>query len=85
VDKANLADEICHIIENPYSSDEERIRASDEYSYMRATINKAAENYSTILTPSAVDEAPVGLDNMGSAAFNTMWTASVAPPHRSIL
>jgi hypothetical protein len=43
---------------------------------MRHTINSLAENYSVILTPSAVDEAPLGLDDMGSPAFNTIWTAS---------
>jgi hypothetical protein len=46
--------------------------AYDTYACMRHTINSLAENHSVTLTPSAVDEAPLRLDDMGSPAFNTM-------------
>lgn len=77
VDKTNLAAEIRDIVENTSKyTNKESVEASDTYSSMRHTINNLAKNYSVILTPSAVDEAPLGLDDMGSATFNTMWTAS---------
>ncbi|OBT66903.1 hypothetical protein VE03_04220 [Pseudogymnoascus sp. 23342-1-I1] len=77
VDKANLAAEIRDIVENISNyTYKERVEASDTYSGMRHIINNLAKNYSVILTPSAVDEAPLGLDDMGSATFNTMWTAT---------
>ncbi|KAM5349181.1 hypothetical protein ACJ41O_009004 [Fusarium nematophilum] len=86
MDKANLADEIHDIVEgNSNGSRKERIEGSGMYSNMRRIINDLAKNYTAILTPSAVDEAPLGLDDMGSAVFNTMWTASISgvffPPH----
>lgn len=78
LDKKSLAAEICDIVENKFNSThEERVHASDTYARMRRIINDLAANYSAILTPSAIDEAPLGLDSMGSATFNTMWTVSV--------
>ncbi|KAF4463201.1 amidase [Fusarium albosuccineum] len=56
----------------------ERMEASDKYSKTRDTINDLAKNYTAILTPSAVDEALLGLDDMGEATFNTLWTASAS-------
>lgn len=77
VDKMNLAPEIRSIVENTSNyTHKERLEAFDTYANIRRTINNLAENYSVILTPSAVDEAPLGLDDMGSAVFNTLWTAS---------
>ncbi|KAF5005054.1 hypothetical protein FDECE_8470 [Fusarium decemcellulare] len=79
LDKTNLADEICGIVENTSNvTYRERMEASDKHSKMRDTINDLAKNYTVILTPSAVDEAPLGLDDMGEATFNTLWTASAS-------
>ncbi|CAI7615000.1 unnamed protein product [Penicillium glandicola] len=78
VDKENLAAEIRDLVENTANyTKKERMEAFDAYARMRDIVNNLAENYSVILTPSAVDEAPLGLDDMGIATFNTMWTASV--------
>ncbi|KAI2467946.1 amidase signature domain-containing protein [Annulohypoxylon bovei var. microspora] len=81
VNKMNLAPEICSIVENTYSNytHTERTEAIDTYASMRHVINNLADNYSFILTPSAVDEAPLGLDDMGNAAFNTPWTGFHMP------
>ncbi|KAF5536442.1 amidase [Fusarium phyllophilum] len=80
IDKGKLADEICDIVENASNiTHEERIEASDRYSVMRDTIDDLARRYTVILTPSAVDEAPLGLDDMGSATFNTLWTGFHMP------
>lgn len=77
VDKANLATEICHLVENTGNyTRKDYIEASEAYARMRSAVNELAAQYCVILTPSAVDEAPLGLDDMGSATFNTLWTAS---------
>jgi len=79
VDKTKLAEEIRDIVENTSNiSHKGRVEASDTYASMRRVINNLAETYSVILTPSAVDEAPLGLGDMGSATFNTMWTAGAS-------
>ncbi|KAI1358545.1 amidase signature enzyme [Xylaria arbuscula] len=80
VDKINLALEICHIVENASNyTRKERVQAYDTYTHMRHVIDNIAKRYSVILTPSAIDEAPLGLDNMGSATFNTLWTGFHMP------
>lgn len=77
INKTDLAPEIRGIVENAFNyTKKERVQASDTYTNMRQIINNLAEQYSVILTPSAIDEAPLGLGDMGSAAFNTLWTAS---------
>lgn len=52
----------------------EQVKALDTYASMRRAMNGLDENYSVIIAPSAVDEAPVGLGDVGEATFNTMWT-----------
>ncbi|KAH6995279.1 amidase signature domain-containing protein [Ilyonectria destructans] len=80
IDKENLAPEICDIVENKSNGTREGLlRASDTYANMRKIVNDLADNYSVILTPSAVDEAPLGLSDMGCAHFNTMWTGFHMP------
>ncbi|OTA95498.1 hypothetical protein M434DRAFT_202675 [Hypoxylon sp. CO27-5] len=80
IDKTRLAPEIRSIVENTSKyTHKERIEATDTYTNMRHIINNLAENYSVILTPSVVDEAPFGLDDMGTAAFNTLWTGFHMP------
>jgi Asp-tRNA(Asn)/Glu-tRNA(Gln) amidotransferase A subunit family amidase len=77
VDKPNLSPQVCRLVENHSNyTRKEIVEASDTYSEMRRSMNRLAENYSVILTPSAVDEAPLGLGDMGAATFNTMWTVS---------
>jgi Asp-tRNA(Asn)/Glu-tRNA(Gln) amidotransferase A subunit family amidase len=76
-DKANLAAEIHSLVENTTNyTNKERIEATDTYARMGDMVNGLAENYSVILRPSAVDEAPLGLGDMGVVMFNTLWTAS---------
>lgn len=73
--KTRLDPEIRDMVENTLNyTHRERMDAIDRYATFRHTINNIAQNYSVILTPSAVDEAPIGLGDMGSPAFNTLWT-----------
>ncbi|TPX16996.1 uncharacterized protein E0L32_012355 [Thyridium curvatum] len=77
VGKEKLAPQIRGIVENTSNvTNKQRTEACDTYASMRRAINDVAKDYSIIIAPSAVDEAPLGLDDMGSATFNTMWTAS---------
>ncbi|KAI8718372.1 Amidase domain-containing protein [Fusarium sp. LHS14.1] len=86
VDKANLAVEIQEIVENISNyTHQEMTKACTTYFKMRDMVNKVAEHYTVILTPSAVDEAPLGLDDMGSLIFNTLWTASASGFHMPVI
>jgi Asp-tRNA(Asn)/Glu-tRNA(Gln) amidotransferase A subunit family amidase len=79
VNKANLAAEIRDMVENTSNNThKEMTEACGTYSKMRDMVNKLAENYTAILTPSAVDEAPIGLGDMGSPTLNTLWTISAS-------
>ncbi|KAH8685005.1 amidase signature domain-containing protein [Ilyonectria robusta] len=80
IGKESLAQEICDIVENTSNGTREGlVRASETCASMREIVNDLADNYSVILTPSAVDEAPLGLSDMGRAHFNTMWTGFHMP------
>ncbi|KAI0884184.1 amidase signature enzyme [Annulohypoxylon maeteangense] len=80
VNKTNLSPDVRGIVENTYNyTHKEVMEATDAYASMRRAVNKLAEDYSFILAPSVVDEAPLGLDDMGSAAFNTLWTGFHMP------
>ncbi|RJE19131.1 Amidase [Aspergillus sclerotialis] len=60
------------MVENTANYTNENVmEALDTYAEMRGIINDMAKNYSVTLTPGAVDEAPLGLGDMGSATFNT--------------
>ncbi|KGO68016.1 Amidase [Penicillium italicum] len=79
VGKAELSPEIQSLVENASNhTHEELVEASATYARMRELVNNLAKSYSVILTPSAVDEAPMGLGDMGSATFNTLWTVGAS-------
>ncbi|RWA13933.1 hypothetical protein EKO27_g1213 [Xylaria grammica] len=56
-----------------------QLEAYDGIAALRPKIDKIAKEYAAILTPSVIDEAPVGLESTGSPAFNVMWTALHTP------
>lgn len=76
MNKAKLHPEIQSIVESNYTR-KEIVQEMDRYARLRPIFDKIAANYSAIITASAVDEAPLGLSDMGSAAFNWFWTVSV--------
>ncbi|KAI0409952.1 amidase [Xylaria palmicola] len=55
------------------------LEAYDGLAALRPNIDEIAKRYAAIITPSVVDEAPVGLGSTGSPAFNSMWTALHTP------
>ncbi|KAJ6023900.1 amidase signature domain-containing protein [Penicillium herquei] len=80
IGKAELSPEIQNFVENGSNhTHSELVEASDEYTRMRELVNNLAQNYSVILTPSAVDEALLGLGDMGSPTFNTFWAGFHMP------
>jgi Asp-tRNA(Asn)/Glu-tRNA(Gln) amidotransferase A subunit family amidase len=46
---------------------------------MRARLDLAFADFDAILTPSAIDEAPLGLSDTGPITFNFLWTAAHTP------
>ncbi|KAH7318108.1 amidase signature domain-containing protein [Stachybotrys elegans] len=79
MDKSKLGPEMRALLEDFKSTHKERVDATDTYNDMRRIMNGLSLQYSAIIAPSAADEAPVGLDDMGSAIFNTMWTGFHMP------
>jgi Asp-tRNA(Asn)/Glu-tRNA(Gln) amidotransferase A subunit family amidase len=69
-------------VENKYKiSRASQLEALDGVSALRPEIDKIASQYAAILTPSAIDEAPVGLEHTGSPCFNIIWTVEPLPAH----
>ncbi|KAI0855505.1 amidase [Xylaria cubensis] len=56
-----------------------QLEAYDGIAALRPKIDEIAKKYAAILTPSVVDEAPVGIESTGSPAFNSIWTALHTP------
>ncbi|CAK7217409.1 hypothetical protein SEUCBS140593_003197, partial [Sporothrix eucalyptigena] len=54
-------------------------KAFDNIAAARPVVDEIAGRYAALLTPSVVDEAPVGTAFTGSAAFNCIWTALHTP------
>jgi len=76
-DKGGLDPEIQRLVENSANfTHRETLQALDTLASMRSLVDDLAAKFSAILTPSVIDEAPLGLGGIGSAAFNTLWTVS---------
>ena len=77
MDKRKISQEIRDLVENKSNfTRDETVEASDQYARMRPIFDKIAADFSAIITPSAIDEAPLGLDDMGDPDFNFIWTLS---------
>lgn len=57
----------------------DQLKAFDELAAMRPKLDALSEKYAAIIGPSALDEAPSGHENTGSAAFCGPWTAMHMP------
>jgi Asp-tRNA(Asn)/Glu-tRNA(Gln) amidotransferase A subunit family amidase len=79
--KAKLDPQIQTIVENKINiTRAERLEATDKLAGLRPTVDELFAKYSAIVTPSAVDEAPIGLHDMGLPYFNTIWTVRNRSP-----
>ncbi|KAK5701677.1 hypothetical protein LTR97_004495 [Elasticomyces elasticus] len=79
-DKSKLDQKIRDLVENKANHTlKETIEATERYAAMRTIFDKFAEGYSAIITPSAPDIAPLGIDDMGPSTFNFLWTGLHGP------
>jgi len=73
--ETKLDPEIRAFVENASSIPREEVRrACDRFAALRPVFDEIAAKYSALVTPSAADEAPLGIDDMGDAIFNFVWT-----------
>lgn len=78
MDKTQLDPKIRGFVENEGNfTIDDTLKATDMYATMRSAFDQFAAGYSAIITPSAQDIAPVGLDDMGDSSFNFLWTVSI--------
>lgn len=78
--KTKLDPDVRAFVEDaPKFSREEVRQAFDYFAALRPVFDKIATQYSALITPSATDEAPLGLGDMGSPVFNSVWTAAHMP------
>ena len=57
----------------------DQLKAFDELAVMRPKLDALASRYSAIIAPSVLDEAPLGLESTGNAAFCAPWTVMHMP------
>uniref|UniRef100_A0A8H7K612 Amidase domain-containing protein n=1 Tax=Bionectria ochroleuca TaxID=29856 RepID=A0A8H7K612_BIOOC len=80
ISKEQLQPFIADHVENSTEiSRAEQLEAFDGVATLRPKFDKIAAKYTAIITPSAIDEAPLGQKFTGSAAFNVIWTALHTP------
>lgn len=72
LDKTRLAPNLREHIERPLSevSRKDQLEAFDGIAKLRPRFDEIASSYAAILTPSAIDEAGVGLDYPGNSVFS---------------
>jgi Asp-tRNA(Asn)/Glu-tRNA(Gln) amidotransferase A subunit family amidase len=78
VDKTQIHESLVGHVEGVKGfSRAEELAAFDGVAMLRPRIDEIAGRYAALLTPSVPDEAPLGTESTGSAAFNGMWTVCI--------
>lgn len=78
--KTMLHQEIRALVEKALLIPHKEVRqAHDHLVLLRVALDQVATKYTTLITPSAADEATLGLGYMGAADFNFVWTAARKP------
>jgi Asp-tRNA(Asn)/Glu-tRNA(Gln) amidotransferase A subunit family amidase len=70
---------VGHVENKDKHTRKDQLKAFDALAAMRPKMDAIADEYAAIISPSVIDEAPVGHDNTGSTAFNVLWTAMHTP------
>ncbi|KAI0853484.1 amidase signature enzyme [Daldinia vernicosa] len=70
---------VDHVENKSQTSRAAQLEAFDGVAALRPRFDAIAGKYAAVLTPSVVDEAPVGTEFTGDPAFNKMWTALHVP------
>jgi Asp-tRNA(Asn)/Glu-tRNA(Gln) amidotransferase A subunit family amidase len=80
-DKTKLDPELHDAVANKnIPSNKIAVQALDEFAKIRSYFGEIALKYDVIITPSAVDEAPLGLNYTGDWTFNFLWTVNAHSP-----
>ncbi|KAH0385249.1 amidase signature enzyme, partial [Aureobasidium melanogenum] len=78
--KHNLSDYLVgHVENNQKISRRAQLEAFDSIAAARPVVDNILSKYAAVLTPSVPDEAPLGIEKTGSAAFCLIWTALHTP------
>lgn len=76
-DKEKLPSFLADHVENRHKiSHAEEVQAFDAVAALRPKMDEILRQYTAIITPSVIDEAPLGQKETGKGVFNTMWTVS---------
>ncbi|PSN65134.1 amidase signature enzyme [Corynespora cassiicola Philippines] len=74
-EKTKMHPDVLKFVEKASQLHREEVRrAFGYYAAIRPLLDKLAVEYSALVTPSATDEASLGLEDMGSPIFNSAWT-----------
>ncbi|KAK3651533.1 hypothetical protein LTR56_005675 [Elasticomyces elasticus] len=80
LDKDKLHESIQGYVDNSRKlTHRQLLDAYDNVARLRPAFDELARNYDIIITPSVVDEAPLGLENTGDMSFCSMWTILHVP------
>lgn len=70
---------VGHVQNSGKISRKAQLEAFDKISTARPVVDEILGRYDAIITPSVPDEAPLGIEKTGSAAFCLIWTALHTP------
>ena len=72
---------VGHVENSDKISRKAQLDAFDKISAARPVVDELLGRYAAVLTPSVPDEAPLGIEKTGSAAFCLIWTVSLFQYH----
>ncbi|KAJ5058740.1 amidase signature domain-containing protein [Bipolaris maydis] len=80
VAKDRISEQLVGHVENSKKiTRKAQLEAFDKIAAARPVVDELLEKYAAVLTPSVPDEAPLGIEKTGSAAFCLIWTALHTP------
>lgn len=68
---------VGHVENSDKISRKAQLEAFDKIAAARPVVDEILGKYAAVLTPSVPDEAPLGIEKTGSAAFCLIWTVSL--------
>lgn len=69
---------IGHVENSGQISRKAQLEAFDNISAARPIVDEIFSEYAAVITPSVPDEAPLGIETTGNAAFCLIWTVSLS-------
>ncbi|KAI4924753.1 hypothetical protein J4E85_007870 [Alternaria conjuncta] len=80
VAKDKISEQLVGHVENSGNiSRKAQLESFDKIAAARPVVDEILGRYAAVLTPSVPDEAPLGIEKTGSAAFCLIWTALHTP------